>query len=90
MYKIQNKTSGATDTVTDAQWQVIRQKKLTDDPQDKKTWSSKYKILEHVPDENAPEVSFDPPEIAMPEIQEPPKAGNGKSKKNSGDKTTGK
>lgn len=71
MYKLQNKTSMAIAEVTDKEKEIIWNKKLTDDPEDKRTWAFKYKILEHRPDQDEPNVSFNPPELAIPEVLTP-------------------
>ncbi len=80
MYKIQNKVSGATSQVTDSQWEDLKAKKITEDPNEKKSWASKYKVLEYQPDIESPAVNFTPPEIAMPEINLPPSDKETKSK----------
>lgn len=74
MYKIKNKVSGAESQVTDAAWAEMKNKKLSEDPQEKKTWGSKYKVIDHQPDIEQPQASFIPPEIALPEVQSPPSA----------------
>lgn len=83
MYKIKNKVSGAEAQVTDAAWAEMKAKKLTEDPQEKKSWASKFKVISHDPDIETPQATFTPPEIALPEIQEPGNDKTGTSKTNS-------
>lgn len=81
MYKIKNKISGAESQVTDAAWAEMKTKKVSEDPQEKKTWAQKYKVIEHQPDIEQPQASFIPPEIQLPEMLSPSAEDKGSKRK---------
>ena len=84
MYNLENKNSGAKAQVTDAEWEAMKTKKISEDPQEKKSWASKFKVLGHQPDIAQPAATFNPPEIAIPEIHNPPAAAEVKEEKAKG------
>lgn len=61
MKYIKHKVSGHEATVTDAEWEQMKNTPLPKNPE--RNWASGYKILQDAPESTKQSISFIPPEV---------------------------